>query len=65
MECDLSDAIRHVLEALHLGLPMSVNHPSDHRDGGSEGVELLLEPCDRQNRLYQQVSRSTKKIQRG
>ena len=48
MERDLPDAIRHVLEALHQGLPAHVHHPGDHRDGGGEGVELLLQPCDRQ-----------------
>jgi len=48
MEHNLPDTIRHVLEVLHLGLPACVHHPDDHKDGGGESVELLLQPYDRQ-----------------
>jgi hypothetical protein len=47
----LLDQVGHVLETFRLGLPVCVHHLSDRVDGGGEGVELLLEPCDRQTDL--------------
>jgi len=35
------DAVRDVLEMLHLGLPTCVNHAGDRVDGKAERVELL------------------------
>ena len=48
MEDGLPDMVEHVMETLRLGLPTCVHHPSDCVDGGGEGVELLLEPCNPQ-----------------
>jgi len=36
-------------EGAHLGLPARVHHFGNCVDGRGECVELLLEPCDRQN----------------
>ena len=43
MERDLPDAVRHILEALHMGLPARVHHPGDHRDGGEAPSVFVLE----------------------
>ena len=62
MERNLLDTVRHVLEALHLGLPTRVHHPSDRRDGGGDGVELLLQSCDRQNRCISRLVDQLKNV---
>ena len=63
MERDLSDAVRHVLEALCLGLPTRVHHHGDCRDGKGEGVELLLQSYDSQNRYISTLVYQLKNVE--
>jgi hypothetical protein len=62
VESNFLDAVRHILEALYLGLPTHVHYFGDCVDGRREGVKLLLEPYDRQKDLLAKLVDQLKKM---
>jgi len=54
MESHLPDMVGDILELLHLSLLARVHHPDDCVDGRGECVELLLKPCNQQNKRHDQ-----------
>jgi hypothetical protein len=64
MENSFPNMVRHVLETLCLGLPTRVHHSGDGRDGGGEGVKLLLQPYDQQNECIRRLVDQLKNYRR-